>query len=630
MRYTYFEFENFKGIKTARLELTPRGSTARVHTLVGLNESGKTTVLEAIDHFQGTDVEEVQPKQLGELEALPPHTLIPIAERSNFNGEVRVRCGVELDDADIAAAATHLRENSDGYRLTDLAREIRITDHYVYENSRFSRRMSRWQGMTGTGRTKAGRVLRPLDWTADRPRWLLLAEVLRARLPSIWYFPNFLFDVPDRIYIEPHDGESDTNRFYRELFQDVLGALDRDLTVEQHVIERYRSGTPADESNLRQVLLEVSTHVTRTVVASWNQIFRDKPLSQKRVTIEISQDKPSDDGARAGRLWVQFRIEDANELFSIGERSLGFRWFFVYLMLTTYRGRRKDTDENMLYLFDEPASNLHPTAQKTLLASLAELTEKAVVVYTTHSHHLIEPAWLGTTSIVANEGLGDEAIATEFTARRTDIRITPYKRFAAQHPEQSHYFQPILDVLDYAPSAIELVPEVVLVEGKSDFYLLKYFEDIVLARSSEEQLNYTPGGGAGTLDDLIQLYIGWSRPFVALLDGDAEGRQQRKRYLDKFGLVVKPHLSLLSEVAGRPDAKGIETLLTAEDHLAFQRVVAPDAVKPHKKTLALGVQEALVTRQSVALSQEARANLGTIVDALRERLAELASSALVA
>lgn len=50
MRYTSFEIENFKGIRSLRLDLdsTPK---SQVYTLVGLNESGKTTILEAIDYF---------------------------------------------------------------------------------------------------------------------------------------------------------------------------------------------------------------------------------------------------------------------------------------------------------------------------------------------------------------------------------------------------------------------------------------------------------------------------------------------------------------------------------------------------------------------------------------------------
>ncbi len=50
MKFTYFKFENFKGIESQRLDLS-KNSESKVFTLVGLNESGKTTVLEAINYF---------------------------------------------------------------------------------------------------------------------------------------------------------------------------------------------------------------------------------------------------------------------------------------------------------------------------------------------------------------------------------------------------------------------------------------------------------------------------------------------------------------------------------------------------------------------------------------------------
>jgi hypothetical protein len=579
-------------------------------------------VLEGIDYFQRSSEDEVRPKELGEFQPLEPHSLIPIAERTNFNGEIRVKCGVELDEADIEAAREHLRKTSDGYRLEDLQRELSTTDCYVYKDSRFVTRKSTWSGLQGSGFMKTGSKRRLISYQKDSDRWQILATFIRSRLPSIWFFPNLLFDFPDKIYIEAYEGEDVSNRFYRALFQDVLDGLNRSLTVDKHIVERYRSGAASDQDNLRQVLLDASRHVTKTVVASWNQIFRDKPISHKRVMIDIGADESSDT-EEAERLWVQFRIEDTDGLFSIAERSLGLRWFFVYLMLTTYRGRRKPTDENMLYLFDGPASNLHPTAQKTLLASLGELSHKAVIIYTTHSHYLIEPAWLGSTAVVANEGLGEQAVSSDFTSQRTDIRVTSYRKFAASHPEQSHYFQPILDVLDYAPSAIEMIPEAAMVEGKSDFYLLRYYEEVILELSVKDQLGWMPGGGAGTLDDLIQLYIGWARPFVALLDSDKAGARERERYIQKFGQIVEPHLVLLAEASGRDDARGIESLLTDEDKIAFQRVVDPSATSFQKKTLLLGMQEALVAKVAVQLSAVTTNALTAVIEELKRRLAQV-------
>jgi hypothetical protein len=162
VRYTFFEIENFKGIKNTRLDLATSGSGVAIYTLVGLNESGKTTVLEAIDHFQATsEGGEVSPKQLAGWVPPDPHELIPIAERSNFNGTICIRCGIELDEADIAAAQSHLKRDS-GYRLESLNASMTITDIYEYENSRYKGRRSTWTGLAGMGRTKQGRISRAI------------------------------------------------------------------------------------------------------------------------------------------------------------------------------------------------------------------------------------------------------------------------------------------------------------------------------------------------------------------------------------------------------------------------------------------------------------------------------------
>ena len=50
MRITGFNIKNFKGIKDAGIGFSDF-DTARVHTLVGLNESGETTLLEAMHSF---------------------------------------------------------------------------------------------------------------------------------------------------------------------------------------------------------------------------------------------------------------------------------------------------------------------------------------------------------------------------------------------------------------------------------------------------------------------------------------------------------------------------------------------------------------------------------------------------
>jgi predicted ATPase len=144
--------------------------------------------------------------------------------------------------------------------------------------------------------------------------------------------------------------------------------------------------------------------------------------------------------------------KDGVDNYYIKERSLGFKWFFTFLLFTQFRVSRT-SGEGLIFLFDEPASNLHSTAQQRLVTALEKLTENgSQVVYTTHSHHLINPHWLEGAFIVKNKALNyDDDCDDEYDMSETDISIERYRSFVGKYPNQKTYFQPILDVLEYRP-----------------------------------------------------------------------------------------------------------------------------------------------------------------------------------
>ena len=49
----------------------------------------------------------------------------------------------------------------------------------------------------------------------------ILWKIIRNYLPTIAYYPTFVFDFPDRIYLTTGN-DTPRNRFYRQLFQDIL------------------------------------------------------------------------------------------------------------------------------------------------------------------------------------------------------------------------------------------------------------------------------------------------------------------------------------------------------------------------------------------------------------------------
>ncbi|MGQ3198227.1 MAG: AAA family ATPase [Hydrogenophaga sp.] len=50
MEFSFFEIMNFRGIAEAKIDIAKR-PRSRIVTLVGLYASGKTTILEAINHL---------------------------------------------------------------------------------------------------------------------------------------------------------------------------------------------------------------------------------------------------------------------------------------------------------------------------------------------------------------------------------------------------------------------------------------------------------------------------------------------------------------------------------------------------------------------------------------------------
>jgi predicted ATPase len=584
LEYTYFELENFRGIQRLRLDLSA-SPKQRIFTLVGLNESGKTTILEAINHFTqaGHNTETLGPLELPRYAISNLHSLIPIAQRSNFNGVVRCKYGLALDEADVASLTANLKKVR-GFKDVTLGNLLEIEQKIVFKDSKHVAAESKvfwvWNRRGRKGKAKLSSVILGDDWVE-------LISSTRKLIPSVLYFPTLLFDFPEKIYLEDSQPPDKKREFYRLVLQDILDATNTGATVTTHIVERAKSVEMSDKRNLDSLLLEMGRHVTKTVFDAWNKTFKTK--AQER-NIRFKCEKEND-----GRLYLLLELEDADGQYQLNERSLGFRWFFIFLLLTHYRGFRKGASRNVLFLFDEPASNLHASAQAQLLSSFGTISEKCMIMYTTHSHYMIDAKYLEGTFVIKNEGLHEEEdLNGEYSARKTNITSTKYRTFAVMHPDQTHYYKPVLDVLDYQPGSLENVPNMVMLEGKTDFYVLKYMSEIILKRNRTH--HFLPGTGAGNLNCLIQLYLGWGREFRVLLDADKEGAKQKQRYIELFGPTLESRCSTLENVD------------VAWSGYSLERLFDEDETKFNKTHFHRAIQEALILNREIVVSNFTRQN----------------------
>jgi ABC-type Mn2+/Zn2+ transport system ATPase subunit len=640
MRYLNFDIRNFKGIEHVYLDLskTPR---SRVHTLIGLNESGKTTILEAIDRFAYRESLEVLSGPGYTRQDI--HEIIPIAKRANFNDSISIRATVGLGPEDKRQIVEKLRDHS--IVLTSgLPDSFQITQTHEFSSSRLVKDAPMSWSLQVWGRSptvKRSALLSSGDWQA-------LATVTKSFLPRVMYFPNFLFEFPDKIYLENAPADQQKHLFFKAVLQDVLDAIGDNTNIQQHILVRAHSPKEFEKKILDSILLKMGGHITKTVFGAWDKIFR-QPAGSKEIIVSIGKDSfyhkdvrrrketiakkdagptedagpskpdaPKRDTPPKDAYFLKLRLKEGNTYYEISERSLGFRWFFTYLLLTQYRGFRTEGPRNVIFLLDEPASNLHPSAQAQLLNSFQSLPEGCDIIYTTHSHHLIKPEWLESAFVVKNLGLDYTKEIEQYTSRRTEITVQPYRQFASEHPNQTTYFQPVLDVLDYAPTRLELVPDVVMVEGKNDFFALRYMRD---RRPELSHLHLVPGSGAGSLDTVIRLYAAWGRNFVILLDADIEGVAQRERYFDLFGNLVKERIFTLGDLSQAWKRRGMERMFTAEDQLAIQHAAFPDTQNFHKTHFARALQELVITRRQITLSGTTEADFAALFSALEAKLA---------
>jgi predicted ATP-dependent endonuclease of OLD family len=183
----------------------------------------------------------------------------------------------------------------------------------------------------------------------------------------------------------------------------------------------------------------------------------------------------------------------------------------------------------------------------------------------------------------------------------TNVEVKKYRAFVSDHPNQHTYYQPILDVLEYRPSNLEAIRDVIMVEGKNDFYTLSYFQNIIF--KSERTIPILPGTSASNLDTVIQLYYAWGRKFIVLLDGDNEGKKQKKRYSDNFGSIVTDRIFTLGDVDSSWEGYTTEKLFESVDALNIQKSVYRDEEKINKKLLNLALQENLINSNSVDISR---------------------------
>jgi predicted ATP-dependent endonuclease of OLD family len=574
MRYTKFTINNFKAIRNVTIDLSKEG----LILLLGINESGKTSVLRAIEAFDQVNDLEDQNQRARFIKS--------IRNKKELNSQASVLAELILEKGDSDKILLSLGLDEEKGKLLKKIDRILISRNFLFENANFvGERYS-----LDLDLDQKDEIFGELDEIRETE----ICKKILSHAPSIQYFEDFKDQIPDFISLTPGAQYYDSD--WASTIEGLFFHTDREVSVQQ-----FQNLTDADAR--KTVLNKVNKVLNKQFTERWNKKLKGaKQIS--RADLEYDADT---------RLFT-FKIigPDKATVFAVEERSKGALWYLTFLLKTEFRKKKlRAQSGKTLYLIDEPASNLHSSAQLTMLEDFRTLASDSNVIYTTHSQYLIDKENLTNVYIVENA--------------RGIVKVVKYQEYVRGKSIQTSYFQPILDALQVQPFSLDFSwNKVLIVEGIYDYcgFNILFFEVL----GEEKKFVIMPGTGAASLSSLISLHIGWGADISVMLDNDEEGRSNQARYIEKY-----PNLTDVINVYDFLDLEltkeniEFEDLFEEKEKKEIIRLASIETENIDKKIfqqalLIIACSEKLKKSLSKIIGQETKTNFRKILDKVKKNL----------
>lgn len=304
------------------------------------------------------------------------------------------------------------------------------------------------------------------------------------------------------------------------------------------------------ESNDRtqETLLERANDlITRDFNEFWTQTIGDG----KRLTLECQLKTRKQAGESVGKQYLVFWISDNPEKLYPEQRSKGVRWFLSFFLQMRASERKHSA---RFFLLDEPGASLHAKAQINVLALIERIRTKLHVVYTTHSPYLIEyKHWYRISAVQRQDSEDDTSpttvIDSHSLASASEDTLSPI--LTAMGENLSHQ------------QAIKVSGNIIVEELSAHYYLSAFWK----LTQRTEPAYFVATTGVENVPKLAFMFLAWGLRFGILIDDDPHGREVFKRlkkelYRDDAELAGK-HLAKLK------DCTGIEDLFSAKDFATY-------------------------------------------------------------
>ena len=299
---------------------------------------------------------------------------------------------------------------------------------------------------------------------------------------------------------------------------------------------------------------------------------------------------------------VNFWIIENDIPYKPSQRSKGQQWYLSFYVKVL--ARSKEHDYNVI-LIDEPGLYLHAKAQKDLMNVLGLHSSEFPIIFSTHSPYLISEENLENIRLVEKHN------------RRTTVHGKIHSK------SDKETLTPILTAIGLGLNdSITNIDQKnnIVVEGPEDTFYLQAFK-FLLPDDVTFNSNFINGGGAGNMGMVGTILTGWGCDVLYLYDND-KGKKDGGVCLRNTWAVLSEKIKEVTSV----DKSTIADILSNADfkkHVLFNEKLSyksknSEYIKTNKEDKVLLARQFLqnVKNSTVTLDSKSKANIKALFEKL--------------
>jgi predicted ATP-dependent endonuclease of OLD family len=376
------------------------------------------------------------------------------------------------------------------------------------------------------------------SWTYDPIGEYVYRALVAPKIPKYLYYDEY-YSLPSRISIEKLNSQKLADSEYKTakaLFE--LADINIDDIVKSTSFEDFIAELEATEAIISEELFKYwQTNKNLNITFQIDKIEQTDNRNNTRIVEHV----------------LDIRVKNKGVSLPLKNRSKGFNWFFSFLVW--FKKIQEDQNSNYILLLDEPGLNLHASAQADLLRFLEDLSQNYQIIYTTHSPFMITSDKLQRIRTVLETDKG--SVISDSVQEKDPNTLFPLQAALGYDIAQNLFIS----------------KKNLLVEGVSDLVILTAISGILESENREglrNDVTIVPTGGLEKVATFISLLRGSQLEIVCLLDSytDRVGKAKMENLIAEK-IIQKNKIHFFDEFLDSHNKADLEDLFTKQDYLTL-------------------------------------------------------------